>query len=512
MSARKKTSSLKWLFIVTIAIFSITGFKWWWSEEEQSEKPAVKEEIKKPAPEQKPTVIKQKDKKITQKKAKKKKPTEKKTLKTSPMPTGKVSELPVTTKPVTPPTTTPTALPTKITTTPTAPPAANIPTPSAPMKSYTPLTAQGLRGIQTPARRPKTLKELPKAKNMYEETSLEEIPEELSEDKSNMIGQAFFPDGSKLFIVYDEENNPTKILNIDPNGKKTIKLIGSDKKVQSIEKDGRKLSVEYIEKDDGTQTIFKNKNGDVVQKKYFNKNGLLIRETDQDGKEYTYRHIFKNGSPVTFEKIDSTGKTVKKDSISNNEKMRLSSLTFQTKPSVKAYTYKYDDKGNVKFVIENKGLPEEVIREFNDDGQLVSIYNKKTDITYLYEYDSSDQMVRITIISSDGSKKTIERGDTDFDMILNEFSDFNPIAIGDSIQMHKKSLEYSRENMLNKQIQESIKLQKMHTQKDFTAPKPPQSVNEILPPKQPVTTKSINFQPKSAPAKPVQAPSVPKKY
>ena len=152
-----------------------------------------------------------------------------------------------------------------------------------------------------------------------------------------------------------------------------------------------------------------------------------------------------------------------------------------------------------------------MIREFNDNGQLISIYNKKSDITYLYEYDSNDQMTRITIVSSDGSKKTIERGDSDFDMILNEFSDFNPIAISDSIQMHKKSMEYSRENILNKQIQKNMKLQKMHTQKDFTAPKPPQSVNKVLPTKQP-NTQSINFQPKSAPAKPIQAPSAPKKY
>jgi len=530
MSIRKKASSLGWLFIFAILVSSIVGFKWWWSEEEEPEKPAVKEEIKKPAPEKETTAPKQKDKKITQekitekktaeKKLEKKKTTAKKTLKDAPLPTGKVSELPVVTKPVTAPTT----VPTKITIAPTAPPVTNIPTkPAAPMKTYTPLTAQGLRGVHTPTKRPAALKELPEAKDMYKETNLEEIPEEFSGDKSDMIGQAFFPDGSKLFILYDEDKKPLKILNIDPNGKKTVKYVGPDKKIQSIESDGRKLSLEYIEKDGQTQAIFKNKNGDVVQKKYFNKNGLLIRETDQDGEEYTYKYTFENGSPVAFEKIDSTGETVKKDSLHDNEKMRVSSLTFQDKPSVKAYTYEYDDKGNIKFVIENKGLPEEVTREFNDDGQLISIYNKKTNIKYLYDYDSNDQMNRITIISSDGAKKTIERGDSDFDIILNEFSDFDPIAVSDSIIMHKKSLEYSRENILNKQIQENMKLQKMQPQKDFTAPKPPQSVNTILPPKpapaknidiqsMSAPAKGINLQPKSAPAKPIQAPSAPKKY
>ncbi len=507
MTARKKTSSLKWLLILTIALFSTTGFNWWWSEEEsdnsntkEPEKTSVSEKVKKPEPEKKITK-KTEPKKVTQKKGNKVKK-----LKPGNKPTGKVSKLPSTEKPFTPPTAPPSSLPAKITTKPTTPPINKTRAiPSAPIKSYAPVTAQGLRGVQTPAIRPKIAEKIPSIKDKNKKIPLEKLPVELSEDASNMIGQAYFPDGSKLFIVYDDQNNPTKILNINPKGKKTVKLIGSDRKVHSIKTDGSDLSVEYKPTENGTQVIFKNQQGTVIQKKYFNNNGLLTKETDKTGNDYIYKYLFENGSPKTFEKIDSNGKTVKNGACSDNDDLKISSLTFQTKPSVKAYTYKYDDNGNVKFIIENKGSSEEIVRELNSDGKLVSVYNKKTGIKYLYKYGSDGLISEVTILSPDGSKKTIKRGDNQFDMLINEFPDFDPIAMSESIRMHQKALEYSRENILNRQVQENMRLQKIHRQKDFTPPKTPVSANTVLPPKN-------NFQPKSVPTQPVKAPSVPKRY
>jgi len=315
-----------------------------------------------------------------------------------------------------------------------------------------------------------------KRENMLTQEQLSQIPSEIANEKPESIGQAVLPDGTVLYIVFDDSKKPSKVVEVQQNGKKTLKTISSEGKVDSIESDGKKLNLEYNQlQNSQTQITFKDQQNNICEKRLFNSQGLLIQQFDATGTVTNYTYGFDNGNPINYTKADTATGKVTKGSFSEIENLQFSKYLFSTEPNIKTTSYEHDNDGKIKKIIENKGLDSEIIRELNDKQQVTSFTRTKDKVTYLYEYDKKGNISAITIVSADGSKKVIKSTDPEFSEMISETETFNPIEFGETIKMHESVIKYRNENMLNQQIMNQIRAKNLPSAREI------QGINPNIP-------------------------------
>lgn len=359
----------------------------------------------------------------------------------------------------------------------TAPTAKISPSGSNPVllaKNLRPVNADSLTGpkrISAPPEAEASAKA--KREKMFTEADLAQIPPEIANEKPESIGQAVLPDGTLLYIVYNNKKKPSKVVEISKSGAKTVKTISPEGNVDSIESNGKKLSLEYKQLQNNQMEItFKDQQNNVAEKRLFNSQGLLIQQTDEKGTVTNYGYGFDNGEPINYTKANTSTGEVTKGNFAEIEDLQYSKYIFSTEPSVKTLSYEHDNEGRTRKIIENKGMENEIVREFNEKQQISSIHKKREKITYLYQYDQSGKLDAITVVSPDGSKKVVKSTDPEFNELIGEIETFNPVEFGQTIQMHENMMKYRNENALNQQIMNQIRYKNLPTAKEIQGAQP----------------------------------------
>lgn len=367
-------------------------------------------------------------------------------------------------------------------------------------KNLRPITARELTGVKRPVvpQVPKAVMDA-KREKLFTEQELAEIPPELASEKPEAVGQAILPGGKRIFVVYDTNKRPVKVVEVTKDGQKTIKEIGPDSRVFSITKNNRKVILSYTKKADGTtEVVFKGENGAVVERRIYNDAGLLVESTNENGTPMTYQYIFDRGVPVSYSLVTKEGKVLEQGKVTDSNAFNLNELTFLGTPSTKAYAYEYNNDGTVARIIENKGNDDEVVKELDRSQRLISLKKKKTGVTYKFQYNAQGEIVRIIVVEADGTTKTIEATDPDFALIKNEADLFDPIAFSEMIRAQQMFKEYTDQNLMNTQLDKSLQYKKLPTAQELKGPA--QAVPAQVPSRQPAGVSPGATRPAQAPA------------
>ena len=372
-------------------------------------------------------------------------------------------------------------------------------------QQYKHISAQDLTGG---VRKPSVPRQLAQATpreltNMAHQQRIAEVPDELGIDPDTPLGYVALPDGGQQFIIYGDNKTVSKIITLNKDGSKNIREMGDDGLVVSETTDDKALTYQYDKLDDGsTEVTVTDDNGQVTYRRTYNETGILVKENDvAEDDTFTYSYKFEGGQPVSFVKMDTNGAEVLSGAVSNSDKLSMQSLTFNATGATKSYTYIRGDAGTINMIVENKGTPDEVIRRFDQDGKLVSLEKKKTGSTYIYRYDDSGTVVKITVTDSEGNTKDVDPNDPEFAFLENETQQFDPIEFSKGILEHKNIMQYYNQNMLNKRVQQVTQPQQLPTANSLTTV-----------PGVPAKMPSANLPkaaPASAPKAPARAPGVP---
>ncbi|MEW6536146.1 MAG: hypothetical protein AB1454_11080 [Candidatus Auribacterota bacterium] len=388
-------------------------------------------------------------------------------------------------------------------------------------KTIKPLSARELTGAQRPDVLPEATRAAMKAKRerLMTEQQISEMPEELISERPEAIGQAFLPDGSRKFMVFDEEGNTTKVVTISKDGEKSTSIVGQDGKVTSMTVNETVENYSYETLPDGSTLVtVTDEAGILIETREYNDRNLLVSITDDAGESLMYKYTFEGETPVAYSVIDAQEQVVDSGDYNSLNNVQLSNLVVSGKSTAKTFNYEYDENGTLTRIIENKDTESEVIRDLDENKNLISLKKTGQKLSYDYEYDAQNELVKITIHEADGTVRVIDKTDPDFDMMKSETEVFDPIKFSDMMREQQNLKQYRDQNLLNQELQKTLQYKAMPSAQDLQQPVTAPAVPVTVPGVDTVNTPTAGTSPAgvSAPAKPATPPSggvsVPKRY
>ncbi len=229
-------------------------------------------------------------------------------------------------------------------------------------------------------------------------------------DANGRTVRQYFPDGSKMEYIYNDENH--SITMIERNGSKSINYHDDRlRNTKIVYSDGTE---EFTFNNMNLKTSFKDKNGNITKYSYDYKGNMtgIIRPSGLSCKIEFEEHnkptaFYVNGKKRKYTKYDSFGKILEfGDVLNRSVKFEYSNGDNPSKiimPDGAEYSIEYDDRNHIKRIIDAYGNFSAY--EYNRLNQVVKTKDFNDNVS-TYEYDIVGNLVKQT--NAQGFSKLFE--------------------------------------------------------------------------------------------------------